>query len=81
MDSTEAQLRFGSALSDRTDPSHPSHPLHTNYVRSLRERATREEQRMMQILDNRRRTRLGVTSMSAKSSVMCNYNFCFSNNY
>ena len=28
MDSTEAQLRFGSALSDTTDPSHPSHPMH-----------------------------------------------------
>ena len=28
MDSTEAQLRFGSALSETTDPNHPSHPLH-----------------------------------------------------
>ena len=30
MDSTEAQLRFGSALSNSSDPSHPSHPLHAN---------------------------------------------------
>lgn len=28
MDSTEAQLRFGSALSATTDPSHPGHPLY-----------------------------------------------------
>jgi hypothetical protein len=28
MDSTEAQLRFGSALAGSTDPSHPGHPLY-----------------------------------------------------
>ena len=28
MDATEAQLRFGSALIETTDPSHPNHPLH-----------------------------------------------------
>jgi len=28
MDSTEAQLRFGSALAASTDPSHPGHPLY-----------------------------------------------------
>jgi len=28
MDSTEAQLRFGSALSNASDPNHPQHPLH-----------------------------------------------------
>ena len=27
LDSTEAQLRFGSALAGATDPTHPSHPL------------------------------------------------------
>lgn len=59
MDSTEAQLRFGAALSDTTDPSHPSHPLHASYVRNLRERATREEQRILQTIENRRRTRTG----------------------
>ena len=36
MDSTEAQLRFGSLLSESTDPAHPSHPQHATYVRSLR---------------------------------------------
>ena len=30
MDSTEAQLRFGSALSNSSDPSHPSHPLYAS---------------------------------------------------
>ena len=28
MDSTEAQLRFGSALAAVTDPAHPGHPLY-----------------------------------------------------
>jgi len=42
MDSTEAQLRFGSILSSSTNPSHPSHPMHANYVRNLRE-TNREE--------------------------------------
>lgn len=28
MDSTEAQLRFGSALAASTDPAHPGHPLY-----------------------------------------------------
>nr|XP_006821041.1 PREDICTED: LOW QUALITY PROTEIN: E3 ubiquitin-protein ligase UBR5-like [Saccoglossus kowalevskii] len=39
MDSTEAQLRFGQALSSTTDPSHPSHPMHSAHMRNLRERA------------------------------------------
>ncbi len=30
MDSTEAQLRFGSALSNSSDSSHPLHPLYTS---------------------------------------------------
>ncbi len=30
MDSTEAQLRFGSALSNSSDTSHPAHPLYAN---------------------------------------------------
>eukprot|EP00096_Caligus_rogercresseyi_P012405 TRINITY_DN5185_c0_g1_i1.p1 TRINITY_DN5185_c0_g1~~TRINITY_DN5185_c0_g1_i1.p1 ORF type:complete len:2971 (-),score=851.59 TRINITY_DN5185_c0_g1_i1:151-9063(-) len=30
LDSTEAQLRFGSALTGISDPSHPHHPLHSN---------------------------------------------------
>ncbi|KAK6633415.1 hypothetical protein RUM44_004018 [Polyplax serrata] len=28
MDSTEAQLRFGAALTNSSDPNHPGHPLH-----------------------------------------------------
>ena len=30
MDSTEAKLRFGSALANVSDPAHPGHPLYTN---------------------------------------------------
>jgi E3 ubiquitin-protein ligase EDD1 len=30
MDATEAQLRFGSALSSAADPAHPAHPLYSN---------------------------------------------------
>ena len=33
MDSTEAQLRFGSALSDTTDSAHPTHPLNPSFGR------------------------------------------------
>lgn len=40
MDSTEAQLRFGSALSESTEPSHPNHPMHSLYVRTQRETRT-----------------------------------------
>lgn len=29
MDSTEAQLRFGAALTHSSDPQHPNHPFHT----------------------------------------------------
>ncbi|XP_036356729.1 E3 ubiquitin-protein ligase UBR5 isoform X2 [Octopus sinensis] len=68
MDSTEAQLRFGSALSNSTDPASPSHPLHSNYVRNLRERSNREEQRVSQVLDNRRRTRFGTLAASDGNS-------------
>lgn len=63
MDSTEAQLRFGSALSNNSDPSCPQHPLHTNYSRTQRERSAppREEARSLQVLEhNRRRLRFGT---------------------
>ncbi|KAK6960404.1 E3 ubiquitin-protein ligase UBR5 [Biomphalaria glabrata] len=68
MDSTEAQLRFGSALSNNSDPSCPQHPLHANYTRSQRERAVppREETRPMQVLDhNRRRLRFGTLATTS----------------
>ena len=60
MDSTEAQLRFGSALSNTTDTTSPSHPLHVSNSRSTRERLTREEPRILQVVDTRRRARFGT---------------------
>lgn len=67
MDSTEAQLRFGSVLSNATNPAHPSHPMHASYVRSLREQSSREEQRALQVIEsNRRRARTGVDGNSAR---------------
>jgi len=42
MDATEAQLRFGSVLSNVTNPAHPSHPLHASYVRGLRSSSAAE---------------------------------------
>ena len=68
MDSTEAQLRFGSALSNTTDTTSPSHPLHVNNSRS-RERMTREEPRILQVVDTRRRARFGTVGKY-------NVNFC-----
>ena len=68
MDSTEAQLRFGSALSDVTDPAHPGHPMHAPFTRTQpRERGaptggvaggvtSREEQRLLQTVETGRRT-------------------------
>ncbi|KAL4218424.1 E3 ubiquitin-protein ligase ubr5 [Mactra antiquata] len=58
LDSTEAQLRFGSALSNTSDPSNPSHPL--CHSRNARERTGREEQRILQVVDTRRRQRFGA---------------------
>ncbi|XP_071962133.1 E3 ubiquitin-protein ligase UBR5-like [Antedon mediterranea] len=64
MDSTEAQLRFGKAVTSSTDPAHPTHPLHTSYIRGLRgsdrEAATREEESFYRNLENRRRGRGGI---------------------
>ena len=78
MDSTEAQLRFGAALSETTDPSHPSHPMHSSYVRTLRERATREDQRMLQSIDSsRRRTRTGEAGCPSEIAVQSAPQMCF----
>ena len=61
MDSTEAQLRFGSALSNASDPASPNHPLHTSHgSRPARDRASRDEQRILQVVDSRRRQRFGI---------------------
>nr|KAG5701108.1 hypothetical protein BaRGS_002584 [Batillaria attramentaria] len=65
MDSTEAQLRFGSALSNTSDPSCPQHPLHSNHVRTNRERSTpRDDPRPLQVIDSRRRHRYGTLTTS-----------------
>ena len=60
MDATEAQLRFGSVLSNVTSPAHPAHPLHASYVRGLRstssaEQLGRTEQHTLAVVDGSRR--------------------------
>lgn len=60
MDSTEAQLKFGSALSNTSDPSNPGHPLHSNYVRNQR---TEDPHPISQVLE-RRRARFGTIAPS-----------------
>jgi len=60
MDATEAQLRFGSVLSNATNPAHPSHPLHASYVRGLRsssaaEQIVRTEQHTLATIESSRR--------------------------
>lgn len=60
MDSTEAQLRFGSALSNTSDHSNPGHPLHSNYIRTQRERTSQEEHPPISQVLERRRARFGT---------------------
>lgn len=59
MDCTEAQLRFGSALSNTSDPSNPGHPLHSNYVRNQRINTEDPHPPISQVLE-RRRARFGT---------------------
>lgn len=54
MDSTEAQLRYGSALSSAGDPGHPSHPLHASQHTGRRERMTAREEASLRTLEGRR---------------------------
>lgn len=54
MDSTEAQLRYGSALSSAGDPGHPSHPLHASQHSARRERMTAREEASLRTLEGRR---------------------------
>lgn len=54
MDSTEAQLRYGSALSSAGDPGHPSHPLHASQHSGRRERMTAREEASLRTLEGRR---------------------------
>uniref|UniRef100_S4RBG7 Ubiquitin protein ligase E3 component n-recognin 5 n=1 Tax=Petromyzon marinus TaxID=7757 RepID=S4RBG7_PETMA len=60
MDSTEAQLRYGSALASAGDPSHPSHPLHAsqNPARRERERPNPRDDAALRGLESRRRATL-----------------------
>lgn len=54
MDSTEAQLRYGSALSSAGDPGHPSHPLHASQHSARRERINAREEASLRTLEGRR---------------------------
>lgn len=54
MDSTEAQLRYGSALSSAGDPGHPSHPLHASQHSARRERMNAREEASLRTLEGRR---------------------------
>ncbi|XP_048881123.1 E3 ubiquitin-protein ligase UBR5-like isoform X6 [Brienomyrus brachyistius] len=56
MDSTEVQLRYGSALSSAGDPSHSSHPLHASQHTGRRERVATREEASLRTLEGRRRT-------------------------
>ena len=63
--------RFGSALSETTDPSHKEHPQHVNYTRSHRtERSSRSEPRLFPSLDNRRRARVGNIGKSEVNGIV-----------
>ncbi|KAJ8353856.1 hypothetical protein SKAU_G00214230 [Synaphobranchus kaupii] len=68
MDSTEAQLRYGSALSSAGDPGHPSHPLHVSqHSGRSRERVTTREETSLRNLEGRRRA---ATLLSARQGMM-----------
>ncbi|KAF4798084.1 hypothetical protein TURU_067051 [Turdus rufiventris] len=66
MDSTEAQLRYGSALSSAGDPGHPNHPLHASQNSARRERMTAREEASLRTLEGRRR----ATLLSARQGMM-----------
>uniref|UniRef100_UPI00398F2B03 E3 ubiquitin-protein ligase UBR5 isoform X3 n=1 Tax=Pristiophorus japonicus TaxID=55135 RepID=UPI00398F2B03 len=66
MDSTEAQLRYGSALSSAGDPGHPSHPLHASQNSARRERLTAREEASLRTLEGRRR----ATLLNARQGMM-----------
>ncbi|XP_039593145.1 E3 ubiquitin-protein ligase UBR5 isoform X9 [Polypterus senegalus] len=66
MDSTEAQLRYGSAISSAGDPGHPSHPLHASQSSARRERMTAREEASLRTLESRRR----ATLLSARQGMM-----------
>uniref|UniRef100_H3D6Z1 E3 ubiquitin-protein ligase UBR5 n=1 Tax=Tetraodon nigroviridis TaxID=99883 RepID=H3D6Z1_TETNG len=67
MDSTEAQLRYGSALSSAGDPGHPSHPLHASQHSARRERINAREEASLRTLEGRRRA---ATLLTARQGMM-----------
>uniref|UniRef100_A0A674A7A9 E3 ubiquitin-protein ligase UBR5 n=1 Tax=Salmo trutta TaxID=8032 RepID=A0A674A7A9_SALTR len=67
MDSTEAQLRYGSALSSAGDPGHPSHPLHASQHSARRERMTAREEASLRTLEGRRRA---ATLLTVRQGMM-----------
>lgn len=69
MDSTEAQLRYGSALASAGDPGHPNHPLHASQNSARRERMTAREEASLRTLEGRRYERLPCPSMCRQSPV------------
>ncbi|TRY88597.1 hypothetical protein DNTS_029996 [Danionella cerebrum] len=68
MDSTEAQLRYGSALSSAGDPGHPSHPLHALQHAGRRERMTAREEASLRTLEGRRRAATLLTARQGMSA-------------
>ncbi|XP_063307262.1 E3 ubiquitin-protein ligase UBR5 isoform X7 [Pelobates fuscus] len=71
MDSTEAQLRYGSALSSAGDPGHPNHPLHASQNSTRRERMTAREEASLRTLEGRRR----ATLLSARQGMSARGDF------
>ncbi|XP_045557810.1 E3 ubiquitin-protein ligase UBR5 isoform X20 [Salmo salar] len=69
MDSTEAQLRYGSALSSAGDPGHPSHPLHASHHSARRERMTAREEASLRTLEGRRSGR-AATLLTVRQGMM-----------
>lgn len=69
MDSTEAQLRYGSALSSAGDPGHPSHPLHASQNSGRRERMTAREEASLRTLEGRRSVNIGKYQEQQKRNV------------
>lgn len=71
MDSTEAQLRYGSALSSAGDPGHPSHPLHASQHSARRERMTAREEASLRTLEGRRYAVNNKFSSNRESEEVC----------
>lgn len=71
MDSTEAQLRYGSALASAGDPGHPNHPLHASQNSNRRERMTAREEASLRTLEGRRR----ATLLSARQGMSARGDF------